>query len=132
MPSADVSRTHTRTRGKFFLRGLKTGEHLAISYAPGHQWVHYHPGHTISIVHSHYVVTLEGRQLFALFEALHSWESHMIWPFSADTFHLPAPGEPLVELIRCTPVSRATQLGLRHADGDEHGRSTRPRPSPSE
>jgi hypothetical protein len=40
MPSADVSRTHTRTRGKFFLRDLNMGERLAISYAPGHKWVH--------------------------------------------------------------------------------------------
>ena len=73
-----------------------TGERLAVSYEPI-QTILYRPGDTITLVHYHYTVTLEGKNLLALFEALHAWEPRTIWTFSAAAFAPPAPGEPLVE-----------------------------------
>lgn len=73
-----------------------TGERLAVSYEPI-QTIRYQPGDTITLVHYHYAVTLEGKNLLALFEALQAWEPRTIWTFSAAAFEPPASGEPLVE-----------------------------------
>lgn len=78
-----------------------TGDRLSLSAEP-QMSLHYAPGDTITLVHYHCLVTLEGQQLLPLFAVLRSGASQTIRTFTVEAFHTPAPGEPLVQRIAWT------------------------------